>query len=175
MTLLFIVAISSLVHIGSGMPLRETKLSVFLHNFQSGPNATVAVVAGVAGKKWSFIEFGSLIVTDNPVTETSNIKSTPVGRAQGMYATAGLDGINSQVMLTLVFSNKKYDGSTLEIQGISKQFDKIRELSVISGTGKFRYARGFATFETFFVANPPNYSVVRLNVTVQYPFTWTHV
>ncbi|KAF2284938.1 hypothetical protein GH714_032700 [Hevea brasiliensis] len=158
-TLLLLAAMASLVNAGR---LVETKMTMYFHGFSSGPNATVVAVAGITGKHWSFTQFGTVLVTDDPITLTPDIRSAPVGRAQGMYATAGLDGINSQVMMSIVFANRVYGGSTLEIQGTSKQFDKVRELSVVSGTGRFRYARGYVTFETYFVDKASVYSVVRM-------------
>ncbi|KAJ8633210.1 hypothetical protein MRB53_026546 [Persea americana] len=43
-----------------------------------------------------------------------------------------------------VFTNEKYNGSTIEIQGADRFFLKQREVSVVSGTGYFRFAQGFA-------------------------------
>lgn len=39
------------------------------------------------------------------------------------------------------------EASTIEIQGISKQFMPGTEVSVLGGTGKFRSARDYATFK----------------------------
>ncbi|KAK7852119.1 dirigent protein 23 [Quercus suber] len=99
-----------------------------------------------------------------------NPKSPGVGRAQGMYVTAGLDGLNSHVMISIVFRNKEYNGSTIQIQGISQQFVPGTEVAVVAGTGKFRFARGYATFETYFLDIPTQYSVIRFNVTVQHHY-----
>lgn len=85
-----------------------------------------------------------------------------------MYVTAGLDGMNSHVMISLVFTNEEYGGSTLQIQGISKQFEPVREVAVVTGTGKFRFARGYATFETHFLDLPTQYAIIRCNDTVQH-------
>lgn len=102
------------------------------------------------------------------MTEGANPKSPIVGRAQGITVTSSQDGRNALVLVSLVFTNMQYNGSTLEIQGISKQFEPIREVAVVSGTGKFRFARGYATFETYFVDSSTAYSVERCNVTVQH-------
>lgn len=149
--------------------LRETKMSLYFQDISSGgSNATVIPVAGIAGKVWWFTQFGTIFVTDDPITETPDPKSASVGRAQGIYATASSDGLHSHVMISIVFTNEAYSGSTLEIQGNSKQFEAVREVSVVSGTGKFRYARGYATFETYYLDIPASYSVIRCNVSVQH-------
>ncbi|KAL6135238.1 hypothetical protein ACLB2K_067466 [Fragaria x ananassa] len=70
-----------------------------------------------------------------------------------------------------MFTNKEYNGSTLEIQGNSILREPVRELSVVSGTGKFWFARGYAmceTAETYSVDSLIGYAVVRFNVTVEH-------
>ncbi|XP_062176078.1 dirigent protein 1-like [Alnus glutinosa] len=150
--------------------LKETNLSLYFQDISafSAANATVIPVAGIAGKAWTFTQFGTVFVTDDFITESADPNSPEVGRAQGMYVTAGLDGLNSLVMISIVFTNKEYSGSTLEIQGVSKQFEAVREVSVVGGTGKFRFARGYVTFETYSFHVPTHHAVIRCNMTVQH-------
>lgn len=83
--------------------------------------------------------------------------------------TSALDGTNTHVLISIIFTNSSnYNGSTLEVQGASLQIDKVREVAVVAGTGKFRYARGYATFETVFMDRSISYSVIRCNVTVKH-------
>ncbi|KAK9924522.1 hypothetical protein M0R45_032887 [Rubus argutus] len=148
--------------------LKETQLVLYFQDFTEGPNTSSITVAGIAGKLWTFSQFGTVYVVDDTMTEGANPKSPIVGRAQGITVTSAQDGRNALVLVSLVFTNMKYNGSTLEIQGISKQFEPIREVAVVSGTGKFRFARGYATFETYFADSSTGYSVERCNVTVQH-------
>ncbi|XP_041009167.1 dirigent protein 22-like [Juglans microcarpa x Juglans regia] len=167
---LFILVLATAIHLTKATELKETKLSLYFQDISAhgAANATVVPVAGVAGKAWTFTQFGTVYVTDNYITETSDPNSAAVGRGQGMYVTAGLDGLNSHVMISLVFTNDEYSGSTIQIQGISKQFEPVREVAVVAGTGKFRFARGYATFETHFLDIPTQYAIIRCNVTVQH-------
>ncbi|KAL5573364.1 hypothetical protein UlMin_022961 [Ulmus minor] len=165
-TILFSLTLSLALFLAQARDLKETQMSLYFQDISAGPNATVLPIAGIAGKQWTFTQFGTVYVTDDPITETPDPNSKPIGRCQGTYVTAGLDGLNSHVSVSIVFTNKGYNGSTLEIQGISKQFEAIREVSVVSGTGKFRFARGYVTFETYFVDLPKAYSIIRCNVTV---------
>ncbi|GMY09867.1 dirigent protein 2-like [Fagus crenata] len=170
-TILFLaLVLATTTYLAKATDLKETQLSLYFQDISAfgNPNATVIPVAGIAGKAWTFTQFGTVYVTDDYITETSDPKSPEVGRAQGMYVTAGLDGLNSHVMISVVFTNKEYNGSTIQIQGISKQFDSVREVAVVAGTGIFRFARGYATFETYFLDIPTQYSVIRCNVTVQH-------
>lgn len=82
--------------------------------------------------------------------------------------TSALDGSNTHVLISIVFTNSKYNGSTLEVQGASRQIDNVREVAVVAGTGKFRYARGYATFETVYLDMSLAYSVIQCNVTVKH-------
>lgn len=168
-SLLLSVLVISL-YLAEAANLKETQLSLYFQDISAhgNPNATVIPVAGIAGKAWTFTQFGTVYVTDDYITETADPNSPEVGRGQGMYVTAGLDGLNSHVTLSIVFTNKEYSGSTLQIQGVSKQFEPVREVAVVAGTGKFRFARGYATFETHLLDIPTQYSVIRCNVTVQH-------
>ncbi|RVW38967.1 Dirigent protein 1 [Vitis vinifera] len=94
-------------------------------------------VLSVPGKIWSFTSFRTVFVTDDPITEAPDPNSTPVGRGQGMYITSKLDGSTTHVLISIVFTNGQFSGSTLEIQGSSPHFQKYREVFVVSETGGF--------------------------------------
>lgn len=165
--LIVVVGISLIQAKADDAKLRETKMSIYFQdNSSGGPNSTVVPVTGLAGKLWSFTEFGTVFVTDDPITEGPDPKSATVGRGQGIYVTTSLDGLNTHASFSIVFTNKDYKGSTIQILGNSNQFEAVREYAVVSGTGKFRYARGYATFETFSFDSSTSYSVIRCNITV---------
>ncbi|KAL6136907.1 hypothetical protein ACLB2K_062202 [Fragaria x ananassa] len=147
---------------------KETRMSMYLQDFIAGPNFTDIPVAGVAGKLWSFSQFGTVYVTDDPLTQGPSLHAPSVGRAQGVFVAAALDGLNAHIVFSVRFTNKEYIGSTLGIQGNSILREPVRELSVVSGTGKFRFARGYATCETYSVDSSIGYAVVRFNVTVEH-------
>ncbi|CAI9784793.1 unnamed protein product [Fraxinus pennsylvanica] len=84
-----------------------------------------------------------------------------------MYVTSALNGSNTHVLVSIVFTNKEYKGSTLELQGRSAQFDEVREVAVVGGTGKFRLARGYVTFETIYYDPTISYAVIQCNVTAR--------
>jgi len=170
-TNLFLVSVVAIaIYLAKAADLKETNLSSYVQDISApdADNATVIPVAGIAGKAWTFTQFGTVFVTDDFITESADPNSPEVGRAQGMYVTVGLDGLNSHVMISIVFTNKEYSGSTLEIQGVSKQFEAVGEVSVVAGTGKFRFARGYVTFETYSFHVPTHHAVIRCNVTVQH-------
>ncbi|WRX26719.1 Dirigent protein - like 10 [Theobroma cacao] len=123
---------------------KETKISVYFHDYaSSGPNST------------------TLPVGPDP-------KSASVGRGQGITVTACLDGLNVYVSLLIVFTNEAYNGSTIQIQGNNNQLKVIREYGVVSGTSKFRYAKGYATFENYFFDPSTSYSIIRCNISIRH-------
>ncbi|KAM0955777.1 hypothetical protein ACFX2A_024623 [Malus domestica] len=147
---------------------KETQLSFYFQDISTGPNADDFPFVGIPGKRWTFTQFATIYTVDDPITEGLDRNSASVGRVQGSSMTSGLDGRNALVLLSIVFTNKKQNGSTLEIQGTSKQFEEVRELSVVSGSGKFRFVRGCTTFEIVVVDLPNSYAVIRCNVTVKH-------
>ncbi|EEF37551.1 conserved hypothetical protein [Ricinus communis] len=155
-----------LMNIATAREHKDTKMTVYFHSVFRGPKATVVPVAGLPNNEASFVQFGTIFVNDYAITEMPENTSTAVGRAQGVNAIVGLDGINSLVMLSIVFANEEYNGSTLVLQGLSKQFDEVREIPILSGTGRFRHASGFITLETIFVDKTSVYSTMRCNVSV---------
>lgn len=148
--------------------LKETNMTLYFQDWSGGPNATVLQITGHQDHHapLSFAKFGSLFVTDDPITEAFDNNSAEIARAQGIYVTSALDGKISHVLISIIFTSGEYEGSTLEIQGASPQFERVREVAVVGGTGKFRVARGYATFETIHFDLAIHYVVIRCNVTI---------
>lgn len=166
LSLLFLLAILVSSSRAFDNQLKENNMTLYFQDFVGGPNATVAIVTGIPGKVWSFFSFGTIFVTDDKITAGPDRNSPEVGRGQGIYVTSSLDGANTHVLFSIVFTSKEYNGSTLEIQGRSIQLASVRESSVVGGTGNFRLAKGIATFETIYYDATIFYSVIRCNVTV---------
>ncbi|XVF25087.1 hypothetical protein REPUB_Repub13aG0183700 [Reevesia pubescens] len=148
--------------------LKETTMTVYFHDYSMGSNATSLPVVGFPGKIWSFGNFGTHFVTDDYITEGSEFTSAMVGRAQGNFIIASLDGLRAHSSFSLVFTNEAYNGSTIQVQGNSHIFSPVREYGVVSGTGKFRFATGYVTFETLLFDPSTAYALLRANITVSH-------
>ncbi|KAG4980046.1 hypothetical protein JHK85_034004 [Glycine max] len=133
----------------SQLPL-QTTLVFYLQDIATGPNATVSPITGLTGRDWTYEQFGTIFAVDDPVMMSPSPVSAQVGRAQGLLVVSAHDGANVNAVLSIVFTNLQYSGSSIEIQGISRQRESYKELSVVSGTGRFRFAKGYAAFETVF-------------------------
>ncbi|KAF7848275.1 hypothetical protein BT93_L2141 [Corymbia citriodora subsp. variegata] len=138
-------------------PPQTTEMVLYFQDFLLGPTPPS-----------SRSQFGTVFIADDPITETPDPSSAMVGRAQGMYVISALDASSAQAIFSIVFTNQAYNGSTLEIQGTGKQLERVLEYSVVAGTGKFRFARGYATFETIPMDVSRGYSVIQCNVTVRH-------
>lgn len=148
--------------------VNQTNLVFFLQEFTSGPNATVVPVIGITGKTWSFATFGTIFAIDDAITQTPDRSSARVGRAQGVLVASALDGSNVSVTISIVFNNVEYSGSTLELQGTIHQNERYREVSVVSGTGRFRFVRGYAIFETIYYDRATSYTIIRCTIELIY-------
>jgi hypothetical protein len=146
--------------------LKETNMVFYMQDWETGANATTFPVAGIPHKRWGVLSFGTIFAIDDKLTVGIERNSSEVGRAHGIYVNSALDGSDLHLLMSFVFTNKAYNGSTLEIQGANRFYLKYREVSVVSGTGIFRLARGYATLETVFIDIPNSNAIIRWNVTV---------
>ncbi|KAG8364592.1 hypothetical protein BUALT_Bualt18G0013300 [Buddleja alternifolia] len=148
-----------------GSPI-ETQMTFYFHDYSGGPNATVIQINAPADELPDFTKFGAMFVTDDPITKELHSSSSQVARGQGLYVTSSLDGSNTHILMSIVFTDEEYGGSTLEIQSSNVQLERVLEVPIVGGTRKFRLARGYATFETLYFNETLHYSVLQCNVTV---------
>ncbi|KAF5948538.1 hypothetical protein HYC85_014495 [Camellia sinensis] len=131
-----------------GLPLRSSHRCILtIQHYCAGPNATEATLTKVL----AFDSFGTTYVFDNQITQSLDKNSTEIAGGQGIYVTSSLEGANTQLLCSIVFTSNEYNGSTLEIQGRIIQLAYGRETFMVGGTGKFKLAKAIATFETIYV------------------------
>ncbi|XP_057796678.1 dirigent protein 22-like [Salvia miltiorrhiza] len=146
--------------------LKETKMSVYYQDYSGDRNTTVIEIPGPSTGPLNFSKFGAMFVTDDPITEEIGEGSALIARGRGLAVTTALDGSNAHLLLSVVFIDGDYKGSTLELQGSDPQFEQVREVAVVGGTGKFRLARGYATFETLSYDPVRGHAVIQSNMTL---------
>ncbi|CAK7342255.1 unnamed protein product [Dovyalis caffra] len=149
--------------------LKREKLShlqFYFHDIVSGRNPTAVPVARAAMTKNSFSSFGLVTMMDDPLTVTPEISSKLVGRAQGIYASASQSELSFLMALNFVFSEGKYNGSTLSILGRNSVFSGVREMPIVGGSGLFRFARGYAQAKTHEIDLKTGDAIVEYNVYV---------
>ena len=125
-----------------------TKLHFYFHDILSGNKPTAVQVAQANITSKSPTLFGIVNVMDDPLTVGPEPDSRIIGSAQGLYASASQKDVGLLMTLNFVFTDGKYNGSTLSILGRNPVFHKYRELPILGGSGVFRLARGIATAKT---------------------------
>ncbi|XP_019163364.1 PREDICTED: dirigent protein 22-like [Ipomoea nil] len=121
----------------------------FWHDILSGRNPTSIMV--IPPPKNSSFFFGLTNMIDNPLTIAPELGSKVVGRAQGIYASAAQQQLGFLMVMNLAFVEGKYNGSTLTVVGRNPAMEKVREMSVVGGSGLFRFARGYVQAKTHWI------------------------
>lgn len=142
---------------------RITQLLFYMHDVTLGPNATAIPVAAPLGNS-TVPGFGTVFVIDDALTEGPSPNSRLIGRAQGMYIADSLKDYSLMLLFTVVLKSGEHNGSTISIQGADRIDLPLREVSVVGGTGRFRFARGYAGIMTHSL--DATTAVLKLNVTV---------
>ncbi|KZV13830.1 hypothetical protein F511_44983, partial [Dorcoceras hygrometricum] len=124
-----------------------THFRVYWHDIVGGPNPTsVPIVRSPPAN--NVTAFGQINMIDNPLTLKPGLSSKVVGKAQGFYGLASQEEVGLLMAMNFVFTEGKYNGSTITIMGRNAVFDKMREMPVIGGSGLFRFASGYAQART---------------------------
>jgi len=87
--------------------------------------------------------FGTIAVVDDALRAGPEPTSKLIGRVQGTITQSSQESPAFLIVQNFVFSEGKYNGSTLAAFGRAT-FGPEREYSIVGGSGKFRLARGFA-------------------------------
>ncbi|CAH9082914.1 unnamed protein product [Cuscuta epithymum] len=127
---------------------KASHLHFFWHDILSGPKPTSIMVIPPAKISSANFSFGLTNIIDNPLTVAPDPKSKCVGRAQGIYASACQEELGFLMVMNLAFIEGKYNGSTLTVLGRNPALQKVREMSIVGGSGLFRFARGYVLAKT---------------------------
>ncbi|KAK1290281.1 hypothetical protein QJS10_CPB18g00744 [Acorus calamus] len=168
--LLLLFTLLPLIH-ASNPPktLRREKLShlhFYWHDVVSGRNPSAIQVAQAATTNSSATGFGMVRMIDNPMTESPDLGSKLVGRAQGMYASSAQEEVGLLMAMNLAFVEGKYNGSTLTVLGRNPVMEETREMPVVGGSGLFRLARGYVQVRTHSLDIKTGDATVEYNVYV---------
>ncbi|CAI9118178.1 OLC1v1019709C1 [Oldenlandia corymbosa var. corymbosa] len=121
---------------------KMSKIRLFIHDVASGPDPSIVPVAKANGTAKSRTQFGVVNVVDDLLTSRPGDKSEEVGYVQGVYVSASKEAVSLLVALNFVFTDAKYNGSTLSVLGRIAEFSDNREFPVLGGSGNFRLAQG---------------------------------
>ncbi|XP_055807802.1 dirigent protein 22-like [Solanum dulcamara] len=144
-----------------------TKLHFYFHDIVSGKNPTAVPIGKANSTSHSPTSFGLLAILDDRLTTGPEINSTTIGRAQGIVGASSLEEFSLLMSLNFVFTNGKYNGSTLSLLGRNTVLNEYREMPIVGGSGVFRLARGIATAKTYILSNNGD-AIVEYNVVVMH-------
>ncbi|KAJ8760067.1 hypothetical protein K2173_010923 [Erythroxylum novogranatense] len=150
------------------LELPEQKLTHFhfyFHDTYGGSNPTVVQIVPPASNT-STTMFGLVSMMDDPLTEGPNLSSRLIGKAQGFYGSSSQEEVSFILAMNCVFTEERYNGSTITIFGRDPILSEVREMPVIGGTGVFRFASGFAQASTYSVNLTTGDAIVEYNVYV---------
>ncbi|KAK7336688.1 hypothetical protein VNO77_17234 [Canavalia gladiata] len=153
----------------TSLGLQKEKLShlhFYFHDIVSGPNPTAITVAKAHMSPTSPTAFGIVNMADDPLTIGPEPGSKLVGKAQGIYGSACQDELGLLMIMNFVFTEEKYNGSTLSLLGRNAVFSAVREMPIVGGSGAFRFARGYAQAKTHTFDLKTGDAVVEYNVYV---------
>ncbi|XP_027353886.1 dirigent protein 23 [Abrus precatorius] len=144
-----------------------TNLQFFFHDTLSGKNPSAVQVAQPVDKNKSFTTlFGAIMMADDPLTETSDLTSKLVGRAQGLYGSSCQQEIGLLMAMSFSFTDGPYNGSSFALMGKNSAMNPVREMPIVGGTGLFRMARGYALAKTHWLDPTTGDAIVGYNVTL---------
>ena len=143
-----------------------TNLQFYFHDIVSGKNPTAIKVAQPSVGNRSPTLFGSIMMADDPLTEGPDPNSKPVGRAQGIYGSAGQNELALIMAMNFDFTDGIYNGSCISLLGKNPAMNPVREMPIVGGTGLFRFARGYAIAQTYWLDVTTGDAIVGYNVTV---------
>lgn len=146
--------------------VKMTKLHFYFHDILSGQKPSAVRIAQSQDTDKFPTSFGVLMMADDPLTEGPEPTSKLVGRAQGLYGSAGQDSLGLIMAMNFVFNEGVYNGSTLAIFGRNPAMNPIREMPIVGGTGIFELGRGNAVAKTHWFNATTGDAIVEYNVTV---------
>ncbi|RLM69631.1 hypothetical protein C2845_PM17G06280 [Panicum miliaceum] len=128
---------------GAAATTTTTHLRFYMHDTVTASPGSPATAVPVARGTTPLpgdptTRFGDMYVVDDPLTEGPGAASPAVERAQGFYLFAAQHEVAVMNCLTMVFTAGRHNGSYVVVQGRDAVPDKVRELPVVGGAGRFR-------------------------------------
>ncbi|EXC10443.1 hypothetical protein L484_008609 [Morus notabilis] len=152
-------------------PIKRTEklshLHFYFHDILSGKTpSAVKIISSPPKAKSATGLFGTTFMTDDALTVGQEPTSKIVGRAQGFYSAASQSDVSFLMVMNYVFTEGKYNGSTISILGRNPVLDDVREMPIVGGSGLFRFARGYALAHTVWFDPKTGDAIVEYNVFV---------
>ncbi|XP_031486499.1 dirigent protein 24-like [Nymphaea colorata] len=99
------------------------------------------------------LEFGTITVIDDELTQGHELGSPAVGRAQGFYLASSEDGSSQTMVFTAMLGSDGGAVDTISFFGVHRTAVPESHIAVIGGTGRYENAKGYATIQTLHPAD----------------------
>lgn len=148
-----------------------TNLHFYMHDVLTGTDPTALLLARANTTTLGGpTPFGTAFVIDDPLTEGPERTSKVIGNGRGMYLSSSKGQDMSLVMfLDLGFTTGKFNGSSLSVFSRNPITENHREMAVVGGRGKFRFAEGYVKVKTQFLNTANGDAVLEYNVVAIHP------
>ncbi|KAJ0969424.1 hypothetical protein J5N97_022301 [Dioscorea zingiberensis] len=145
----------------------ETHLHFYLHEIFNDTEPSTVLVAQGPNTSNLNTSFGAVLVMDAMLTETPNRNSKLIGKAQGIQLIAppllsSQEDRSLLFVVNLVFVQGEFNGSSLAVLGRIPISSPVREMPVIGGTGRFRFARGYVLTQSY------EFDIVKGDIIIEY-------
>ncbi|XP_057964030.1 dirigent protein 15-like [Malania oleifera] len=148
------------------------QFSFYVRETFTGTKPTAVVVAHPSFKKTSnnTLSFGTLVVVDDPITETPSQTASVIGSVRGYYASTASNNNPLSLLMTLAisFNTGPYNGSSFTVLSGSSPLNSTRIMSVVGGTGQLFMAGGKVEVSTVTRNLTTFDAVLQLKATVIY-------
>ncbi|KAI4322181.1 hypothetical protein L6164_021899 [Bauhinia variegata] len=96
--------------------------------------------------------FGRITVIDDEITQSHELGSSIIGKAQGFHLASSLDGTSLTMTFTALFHNQEEE-DTISFFGVHRTAELESYIAIVGGTGKYDNAQGYAKIQTL---HPPD-------------------
>lgn len=150
--------------------LKTTHLRFYIHDILSGTDPTAVLLARANTTLGGLVPFGTAFAIDDPLTEGPERTSRLIGNGRGMYLSASRGQDLTLVMyMDLGFTSGELNGSSLSVFSRNPIMENDREMAVVGGRGKFRFAQGFVKVKTWFLNMTSGDAILQYTVEVVHP------
>ncbi|RLN32856.1 hypothetical protein C2845_PM03G34770 [Panicum miliaceum] len=139
----------------NGSATARTHRHFYMHDEYTGPNPTAALIVpgraplALPDTVGTSRRFGDIAVMNNALTEGPQRGSRRVGTAQGFTVRVSERGSVNALSMHLVMEDGEFAGSSLVVNGRVDTDLAVRESVIVGGTGRFRFARGYALSRSY--------------------------
>ncbi|KAI3897673.1 hypothetical protein MKW92_038459 [Papaver armeniacum] len=112
------------------------------------------------------ISFGNIYAFDDPLTVGPEPTSQVIGNAQGTYLLSGQDKLSLVMSADFAFVTGEFDGSSFGVMSQNPISETSREIAIVGGRGKFRFARGYAELKTQYLNFTNGDAIIEYHATV---------